>query len=214
MNPVLGTVIAAAITALACEGAVLNLTLWSPPDDRFSDQIDWYLGFDTELGSTVHAQVWRYLPNGEPGVLVFNASNVVVQSPDTPASITRTSLMFGTDQLGIPVQVGTYPDADRDSIISGDRAGLSLSYGSSGYSALTGRFIIHSLAYSNAAPGDYQVESFRASFVIDAQYSRPETHGELEFSLTAIPAPGPGALLALGSWCGLVRRRRKRHPGN
>ena len=188
------------------EGAVINVTYWALPSQRFADEPPRQMTFDSEQGSLVSGWVWSELPTGEPGILRFHGLYPTSKTP-SDQSMNSISFAVGTQQLGIPVQVGTFDNAMRAGSASEGHPGLDFT-GFGGLSSLTGSFIIHTLDYNYTVEGGHNVRSMQASFFVDETYSHPAFRGDFGFNLPAIPEPNPaGAFLVL--LVGLVFTRRR-----
>src|SRR5439155_15598393 len=120
----------------------------------------------------------------EPTLIVFALGSG--QSPNA-------TLYFSTDQLGIPIQPGFYPDAQRASIASPGHPGLDVSFGSRGCNTVTGNFTIHEFAYSPSLG----IQSFSASFEQHCEGAQPALFGT--FTFQAVPEPSTLSLFALSS---------------
>ena len=95
--------VAAPATVLAAP--IAHLTLQSQPGDFIGQggTFDFLYQSPSDL---ITAQIRRSLPDGSPTELLFVL--------DSPAPGNQFSLLFfGTDQLGVPIQAGAYPDAER-----------------------------------------------------------------------------------------------------
>jgi hypothetical protein len=128
-----------------------------------------------------------------PTEIVFNLGY-----PDLPYTV----LFFGTDQLGIRMQPGFYPNAERADFATPGHPGLDVIFDHRGCAELTGNFTIHEITYVYP-----RILSFSASFEQHASGIQPALFGT--FTYQAIPEPSVLNLLTLllaGLLC--VRRNR------
>lgn len=171
--------------------AVGHLTLQSEPGD--------YIGqggtFDITYSDTI-AQVRRSLPSGQPAELLF------VQGPLGPNDHTPfSSLSFGTDALGIPMQPGVYQDAQRADLAESGHPGLDVDFQDRGCNGLTGSFTVTDATFA----ADHSIISFSASFEQHCEGAMPALFGTYTY---AVPEPSGITLLAIGTAC-LIRRRSR-----
>jgi hypothetical protein len=103
------------------------------------------------------------LVNGEPADLSFSVGN--------PGE-TYSTLTFGTYQLGIKMQVGDYPDAERASFASPGHPGLDVSFQHRGCNAIDGSFTVLDATFSGQI-----VESFAARFEQHCEGGSPALFG-------------------------------------
>ena len=161
-------------------GATAHLTLQSQPGD--------YIGhggtFDITY-SSISAQVRRSLASGEPAELLFVVGDVI-----TPAGNTFSTLFFGTDGLGIPMQPGLYQDAQRADFAGAGHPGLDVSFQNRGCNTLTGSFTVTDATFA----ADHSIVSFSASFEQHCEGATPALFGTFTY---AVPEPGTTAALAL-----------------
>src|SRR5438874_258921 len=92
----------------------------------------------TYPSNDISAQIRRTLPGGAPAELLF----VLGLGYPTPASSPFATLFFGTDQLGIPIQPGTYTNAQRADFAQPGHPGLDVGFDHVGNNTLTGSFTI------------------------------------------------------------------------
>lgn len=121
---------------------IARLILRSQPDDFVGQGQSFHHTYPT---SGVTAQV-RRLANGEPAELVFQL---------TPAGATYALLFFGTDQLGIAMQVGEYLDAERADFASPGHPGLDVSFQHRGCNQVTGSFTVMDATFTGQTIGSF-----------------------------------------------------------
>jgi hypothetical protein len=179
----------AGIAQGALPGAHGRLQMQSQPGDWIGggNTYDYIYtpGSSMAFGSSVSAT----LSDGQPTRLRF--------------SFNDTTLWFGTDQLGIPIQTGTYLNAQRTPFASAGHPGLEVDMQGRGSNTLTGNFTISDLTYF---PGTYTLDTFTASFEQHSDGAAPALFGT--FSYAATPEPATLTLLALGGAAALARRRK------
>jgi large repetitive protein len=136
----------------------------------------------------VSPSIRRRLPNGQPAELLWFL--------DSPAPGNQFALLFfGTDQLGIAIQPGSYSDAERADFASPGHPGLDISFQNRGSNTLTGAFTITEVTFS----ADLQtILSFVGSFEQHSEGAAPALFGQFEYRATGIPEPGTGLLLCVG----------------
>jgi hypothetical protein len=189
-----------------------HLTLQSQPGDFVGQGGSFDVTYtpDNTLPGFFQAQVGAFLVGGQPAFLHFIF--VLNANPDEQAT-----LDFGTNQLGIPIQPGTYNNAERASFASPGHAGLDVSFEHRGNNTLTGSFTINSLTLvpDATALNGFRITEFSASFEQHGEGGIPALFGTFEFSTgptpTAVPGPASLALLAPGALglLGYASRRRK-----
>jgi hypothetical protein len=86
------------------EAQVARLTFQSQPGDYIGEGLTRDIIYTPDNGAYFSADVRRTLPSGAPAEIIFTLG-----FGETPFAL----LFFGTDQLGIPMQPGFYPNAQR-----------------------------------------------------------------------------------------------------
>jgi hypothetical protein len=178
---------------------VAHLQLQSQPGDWVGQGGSYDIVYNSSFDN-VSAQIRRTLPDGQPAELLWVL--------DSPAPGNQFALLFfGTDQLGIPIQPGSYSDAQRADFASPGHPGLDISFQNRGSNTLTGAFTISEVTFS----ADLQtILSFVASFEQHSEGAAPALFGQFEYRVTGVPEPGTGLLV----WVGLTlfgAGRRLRH---
>ena len=175
---------------------VTHLTLQSQPGDFIGGGQNYDITYTPANSTSFFYRVVRTLPTGEPAELDF----VLGGNPTLPFS----TVTFGTDQLGIPMQPGFYADAQRADFAAPGHPGLDVTFDSWGSNTLTGNFTVTDFAYSPALG----IESFAASFEQHSDGATPALSGT--FTFQAVPEPSTVSLLALCS-VGVVGLRLRRN---
>ncbi len=83
------------------------------------------------------------------GICARRVLGTVTSGPDNTFAL----LFFGTDALGIPIQPGFYPDAERADFASPGHPGLDVSFQNRGCNTLTGSFTVHEVAFFRRGRG-------------------------------------------------------------
>jgi len=171
--------------------AVAHLTLQSQPGDFIGQGGTFDVTYGAP-GQTLSAQN-RQLTNGLPSELLF----VVDQNG---AGNTFGTLFFGTDQLGIPMQPGTYLNAQRADFASPGHPGLDVSWQNRGSNTLTGNFTVTQAVFNAANV----LQSFAVSFEQHSEGATPALFGTFTYQ---IPEPATCMLFTTAL---LVPARRRR----
>jgi hypothetical protein len=164
-----------------------QLTLQSEPGDFIGGGGSFDLFYTPQNSTSFSAQVRRTI-GPDPAELLFVLGTVTSGSDNTFAL-----LFFGTDKLGIPIQSGFYPDAQRADFASLGRPGLDVSFQNRGCNTLTGAFTVNQVTFSNPST----VQTFDASFVQNCEGAAPALVGTFTYN-TSVPEPGTWVLMATG----------------
>jgi hypothetical protein len=125
----------------------------------------------------------------------------------TAAFNTFTSLDFGTNQLGIPLQPGFYANAEREAFASPGHPGLDVTFQNRGSNVLTGNFTVTN---STFGPNNL-IETFAVTFEQHSEGATPALFGTFTYDANAtIPEPSTLALIV----CGTAILLRRRHPSS
>jgi len=174
-----------------CLGQTARLQLQSQPGDFIGQGGTFDITYQSPTDS-ISTQIRRSLPAG-PAELLW-----VLDSP--AAGNQFATLFFGTDALGIPIQPGTYPNAQRADFASAGHPGLDVSFQNRGSNTLTGSFTIN---YVTFTPGSGGIETFRATFEQHSEGATPALLGTFTY---AVPEPASIGLILVG--VALLMRRR------
>ncbi len=175
---------------LAAATPTATLVLSSEPGDYIGQGGEFQITYESPA-DTIHALVRRTLADGSPAELLF----VLV---DAPPLENFSTLFFGTDQLGIPIQTGTYVDAQRADTAALGHPGLDVSFQHRGCNTVSGSFSIDEVSFYTAPSGELSVASFAASFEQHCERSAPALYGTFSYSNPVVPEPGTVVLLFMG----------------
>ena len=191
------------VVAASAHAQFAHLVLQSDPGDYIGQGQNWDVWYTPKAGDYFSAQIRKSLPDGQPGELLFVLGSSLNQPNDF------SLLFFGTDQLGIPIQPGTYDDAQRADFADPGHPGLDVSFQNRGCNTVSGSFDIKDITFDyDSATKTYTILSFDADFIQHCEGQGPELRGT--FSYRAVPEPATMSALAIGSLALLARRKRKR----
>jgi hypothetical protein len=127
----------------------------------------------------------------------------------TAAFNTFTTLDFGTNQLGIPLQPGFYPNAEREAFASPGHPGLDVTFQNRGSNTLTGNFTIIDITFG---PNNV-LETFAVSFEQHSEGATPALFGTFTYDANAIPEPSTWAMMfgGVGMLAAYASARRRGH---
>src|SRR5262249_29474029 len=147
------------LLAPAARADFARLTLQSQPGDFIGQGGTFDL---TYPAAEISAQIRRTVAGGQPGELLFGVGHV------HPSPNTFSTLFFGTDQLGIPFQAGTYGlpgnSAQRADFAQPGHAGLDVSFQNRGSNTLTGNFTVNSVSFFRDVNDVLQIGSLDVNF--------------------------------------------------
>jgi len=157
---------------------------------------------------TMQSQPGDYIGQGQSYNLTYTGSDIVVQVIQTvagspaeidfilwPTTNPFALLYFGTNQLGTPLQVGSYTDAQRAVFAAPGHAGLDVSFDHRGSNTLTGSFEITQLMFG---PGN-TIQAFQASFIEHSEGLAPALSGTFTYYANPIAVPEPASLTLCGA---------------
>jgi hypothetical protein len=171
-----------------------HLTLQSEPGDFVGQGMNFDITYTSPDPSSISAQIRRSLPDGSPAELLFVLSGGVGDGSNT-----FSTLFFGTDQLGIPIQPGFYPMAERADFASPGHPGLDVSFQNRGSNMVFGSFTITDVTFFRDASNVLEVGTFSASFEQHSERpDAPALRGTFDYRNAAAPAPEPSTFTLLG----------------
>ena len=180
-----------------------TLTLQSQPGDPIGGGGTYAINYPvsgTPVNDQIFPQVLQTLPNGSPTEVL------IVLGPVTNYTV-DASLYFGTQALGIPIQPGTYTNAQRDPFESPGHPGLFVAFQNNGCNTLTGSFVITDATFL----ADNTISSFSASFEQHCDGAIPALFGTITYNAndpTPVPEPAGYSLMGIGLSLSIVRRWR------
>jgi hypothetical protein len=172
---------------------IAHLVLESQPGDYIGQGMDFDITYTPDNSSFFFPEIRRTIgATNEPAELLF-VLGTVTGGPDNTFAL----LFFGTDALGIPIQPGFFPDAERADFATPGHPGLDISFQNRGCNAVSGAFSIHDVVFSDAAAAatGSSIESFSASFEQHCEGFPSALFGT--FSYRAFGVPEPGTLILL-----------------
>jgi hypothetical protein len=187
-----------------------HLTLQSQPGDFIGQGMNWDVTYTSPDPSSISAQIRRSLPDGSPAELLW-----VLNGGIGGGSNTFSTVSFGTDQLGIPIQPGFYPMAERADFASPGHPGLDVTFQNRGSNMVFGNFTITDVTFFRDSSNNLEIGTFSASFEQHSESpNAPALFGTFDYRNAAAPAPEPSTFTLLGlgglGLLGYGLRRRKR----
>ena len=171
---------------------IAHLTLESQAGDFIGQGGTFDITYTSTNSDSFFPQVRRSIGPfpGAPSELLFVLGTVTSGQDNTFAL-----LFFGTDQLGIPIQPGFYPNAERADFASPGYPGLDVSFQNRGCNTVTGSFTIDHVTFS----GPSTIQTFGATFEQHCEGIEPALFGSFAFDASpTIPSPGTWMLLSSG----------------
>jgi len=184
-----------ALGTVSTQAQFAHLTMQSQPGDYIGQGLSYDITYTPANSYYFSPQVRSTLPSGAPAELLF----VLGDGAYTPFA----ALFFGTDQLGIPMQPGYYPNAQRADFAAPGHPGLDVEFDGRGSNTVLGNFTVNEFTYSPTLG----IESFSATFEQHSEGGTPALFGTFIFQ---IPEPQVLSLLALSAIVLPCRKRWKR----
>jgi len=165
---------------------IAQLTLHSEQGDSIGLGQNFHIVYNEGTSAFFFADVRRTIggPPGQPAEIDFALGTVTGGADNTFAS-----LFFGTDQLGIPLAPGFYPNAQRADFAAPGFAGLDVSFQNRGCNTITGSFVVTQAVFGVDSGGNPTIQRFAASFVQHCESALPALHGTFYFDASGVPPP-------------------------
>jgi len=165
---------------------IAQLTLHSDPGDSIGLGQSFAIAYHEGTSAFFFADVRRTIggPPGQPAEIDFALGTVTGGADNTFAS-----LFFGTDQLGIPLAPGSYPNAQRADFAAPGFAGLDVSFQNRGCNTITGSLVVTQAVFGVDSGGNPTIQRFAASFVQHCEGAVPALHGTFYFDASGVPPP-------------------------
>lgn len=180
----------------ACAVPIAQLSLQSQPGDYIGGGLSFDITYTPADSDFFFPEIRRTIgPDNAPAELLFVLGTVTGGLDNTFAL-----LFFGTDQLGIPIQPGVYPDAERADFASPGHPGLDISFQNRGCSTVTGNFTIQEATFSEealAATGS-SIERFSATFEQHCEGGAPALFGSFTYDALGRAVPEPETIVLIG----------------
>jgi len=152
---------------------------------------------------------------GQPAMLQFALGTVTGGTDNTFAV-----MFFATDQLGVPIQPGTYSGAERASFASPGHPGIDISFQNRGCNQDTGSFVVDKAVFGADPLGvPIFISAFSVSFVQHCEGGAPALIGTFTYDAgiadsPTVPAPISSLPLMLSMLiAGVEAARRKAGMG-
>lgn len=193
---IVGFALLAVWPAGASDAAWARFTFTSQPGDFIGQGQVRNIIYDTMQGQEIYVGVSFRLPTGEPTMVDFGL--------DPFNLATNASLTFATRRLGIGLQPGTYPSAQRARFEALGHPGLEVAFQNRACNTITGAFTISEIALSPNG----SIDRFAASFEQHCEGATPALFGTLTYY--AIPEPVTVVSLTACALAAIVRRGHHR----
>ena len=177
---------------------VAHLTLQSQPGDFIGQGGTFDITYTPANSQNFSAQAFILIGSPPtPSYLQFIMGTVTGGSDNT-----YSILQFATNHLGIPMQPGFYPNAERAPFASAGHPGLDVSFQNRGCNTLTGNFTVLAVTFG----ANNAIDSFSANFEQHCEGAAPALFGQFTYDAHAVPEPSTWMLLFSGVGMFLLRR--------
>ena len=168
---------------------VAHLTLQSQPGDFIGQGGNFDITYTPANSLFFSAQAGNFI--GSPPMPT--EAHFALGDPTAPFN-TFTTLDFGTNQLGIPLQPGFYPNAEREAFASPGHPGLDVTFQNRGSNTLTGNFTVTGITLG---PNDV-LQTFSVSFEQHSEGAAAALFGTFTYDANAVPEPATYVLMVTG----------------
>jgi PEP-CTERM motif len=190
-------------TALAIP--VAHLQMWGDPEDYIGGGLTYDFTYQNP-GITISATL---PPGGGPALAIYIGLDRTALVSAVPVNW-DVRLQFSTIQLGLPLQPGTYLDAQRACCAQPGHPGLDVGIHSRGSNTVTGQFTISEFDFD---PDELLLRNMVADFEQHSEGLPAALRGHFEYRLSGIPEPSTAALLGVGLLgLAVAARRREQAP--
>lgn len=199
----------AALSPLTAHAQTARVTLQSQPGNYIGQgqTYDYTYTPANTVGGLFAANI-RYHANvdGQPAFLDF----LFITAPSPPNRF--VTLSFATNQLGVPISVGTFLNAQRASFATAGHPGLDVTFMNRGSNTVTGNFTVTDVGFYNDG-STLMIDHFSAQFEQLSEGFGVPLFGTITYrSANAITVPETSSLLflvlAAMPLAGVIRRRR------
>lgn len=179
-------VLASCISTSLSAAPIARLTLQSDVGDYIGAGQSFDIVYTPQTSTFFSANVRRTIggPPGQPAEVDF-----ALGTTSSGADNTFALVFFGTDQLGIPLAPGTYPNVQRADFAAPGYAGLDVSFQNRGCNTITGSFVITQAVFGADSIGNPTIQRLAATFVQHCEGAEPALRGTFYFDATGVLPP-------------------------
>ena len=181
---VLSAVICLCWSSPSVSGEVAHLILDSQPGSFIGEGMNWDITYTPQNSQSFFTEIVETLPSGQPDYIRFILGTVTSGLNNTYAE-----LDFSTVQLGVPLQAGTYDNAERAAFADPGHPGLDISFQNRGSNTLTGSFTINEVSFYKDMNNVLQIGSLSVSYSQDSDNGSSIITGSFTFQGLGVPEP-------------------------
>lgn len=195
----LGGALLLGVGTTANAGPIAELTLDSQPGSFIGAGQSFDVTYTPLNSSSFVASVVDSIA-GSPSSISFEMGTIT----SSLATNTFATLEFSTAQLGVPITVGTYNDAERPAFATSGHPGLDVAFQNRGSNVITGSFDVTDAEFVGTT-----IEAFSATFTQDSDNNTSMISGTFTY-FANVPEPTSIAIFSAGlAALGMMRRKRK-----